>query len=105
MGTFKTELTEVIYDAAAQAFQAKVTVHHGGMPVTYACAITAPITMSFQDAARGLAKQALRKHGAPTGLRSFISQVVTRPAMRTSPERARRGLPVGQYGFFRGRAA
>lgn len=105
MQTQKTELTEVIYNAARQEFEAKVTVHDAHQSVTYACAIEAPISMSFEDAAAGLAKQALRRHGAPTGLRSLIAKMPSRSNLRRVSERPRRGLPLGQYGFFRGRAA
>jgi hypothetical protein len=103
--SLKTELTRVIYNAATQAFEARVTVHGADGPQSYACAIEAPITLSFEDAATGLTRQALRKHGAPRGLRSWIAPAnVERVATRTA-QRLRRGLPLGQYGFFRGRAA
>lgn len=104
MHNLKTELSDVIYNAAEQAFEAKVTIHEGTARTSYACAIEAPITMSFEDAAKGLTKQALRKHGAPRGLRAFFK---TPKLVSSRPARAklRRGLPLGQYGFFRGRAA
>ncbi len=105
MQSLKTELTDVIYNAASQAFEARVAVHGPDGLESYACAIEAPITMSFKDAAKGLTRQALRKHGAPRGMRSWIAPAnVERVATRTA-ERLRRGLPLGQYGFFRGRAA
>ena len=105
MQTPRTELTGVIYNAAEQAFEAKVTVHDAKGTASYACAIEAPISLSFEDAAEGLARQALRKHGMPRGLRSWMAhEPITRVIKRRS-ERLRRGLPLGQYGFFRGRAA
>ena len=104
MQTQQTELSEVIYNAASQCFEATVTVHDGDNSRSYACEIDAPITMSFARAAEGLATQALRKHGGPRGLRAFFTRAATR-TMRTTRPMLRRGLPVGQYGFFRGRAA
>jgi hypothetical protein len=101
MSTIKTQMTDVFYNAAEQAFEATVTVYDKGETVSYPCAISAPITMSFEDAAKGLTKQALRRHGKPSALRSILL-----PSLRLAVvNRLRRGLPEGQYGFFRGRAA
>lgn len=97
----QTQMTDVIYNAVTQCFEATVTVHDGAKRVSYPCAINAPITMSYERAAVGLAKQALRRHGKPQGLRSIMM-----PSLRLAvANAARRGLPEGQYGFFRGRAA
>ncbi len=95
----QTELSNVIYNAAEQAFEAKVTLHEGDRCFSYACAINAPITMSFEDAAKGLARQALRKHGAPHGLRGFMARSPLQIVTRMVRPRLRRGLPLGQYGF------
>ncbi len=62
MQTQKIEMTDVIYNAANQAFEALVTVHDFGRSHKYPCAIAAPITMDFQDAAEGLSRQAQRRH-------------------------------------------
>ena len=59
MQNLKTELTRVIYNAATQAFEARVTVHGADGPQSYACAIDAPITLSFEDAAKGPTRQAM----------------------------------------------
>jgi hypothetical protein len=64
------KLTEVFYNAASQSFEACVTVYDHAGARKYACAIEAPITMSFKDAAKGLQKQALRRHKSRGGLRS-----------------------------------
>ena len=103
MKHLQTEITNVIYNAAEQAFEANVTVHQAGNSTKYACSIKAPIDMSFERAAKGLTKQALRRHGAPTGLFSRVAPMPARIVHRIAP--LRRGLPLGQYGFFRGRAA
>ena len=62
MKTCKIQLKDVIYNAAEQCFEAIVTVHDTGRSFKYACAINAPISTSFSDAALGLAKQANRRH-------------------------------------------
>lgn len=62
MQTVPLQLTDVIYNAATQSFEALVTVHDGRGARSYACAINAPIDMSFEDAAAGLATQATRRH-------------------------------------------
>lgn len=62
MQTRPIQLTDVIYNAANQSFEALVTVHDGELSRKYACAINAPISMTFQDAAKGLTTQALRRH-------------------------------------------
>lgn len=101
MQNIQTEIGDVIYNAAEQSFQAKVIVRDQGQSTSYPCAIEAPITMSFERAARGLAKQALRRHGKPSALRSIL-----KPRIRIAVVNAmRRGLPEGEFGFFRGRAA
>ncbi|MGC1495365.1 MAG: orotidine 5-phosphate decarboxylase [Sulfitobacter sp.] len=70
MQTSPIQLTDVIYNAATQSFEALVTVHDNDVSRKYACAINAPITMSFQDAAKGLTTQALRRHNARGGVYS-----------------------------------
>ncbi len=56
------QLSDVVYNAATQSFEALVTVHDGTRTQRYACAIDAPITMEFEAAAKGLATQALRRN-------------------------------------------
>ena len=62
MQTVPLQLSDVIYNAATQSFEALVTVHDSQGARSYACAIDAPITMPFSDAANGLATQAMRRH-------------------------------------------
>ena len=80
MQTRPVQLTDVIYNAANQSFEALVTVHDDDLSRKYACAINAPISMSFKDAAMGLTKQALRRHQTNGGIYSEISCPV--PAQR-----------------------
>ncbi|WP_299548905.1 orotidine 5-phosphate decarboxylase [uncultured Tateyamaria sp.] len=70
MQTVPLQLSDVIYNAATQSFEALVTVHDTVRERSYACAISAPITMEFEDAAKGLATQAMRRHsnGRSSGL-------------------------------------
>ncbi|MEL6452306.1 MAG: orotidine 5-phosphate decarboxylase [Pseudomonadota bacterium] len=62
MQTVPLQLTDVIYNPTTQAFEALVTVHETHGARSYACAIDAPITMEFEEAAKGLATQAMRRH-------------------------------------------
>ena len=80
MQTRPIQLNDVIYNAASQSFEALVTVHSGETSRKYPCAINAPITMSFQDAAAGLSKQALRRHKSNAGNYSEIRPHI--PAQR-----------------------
>jgi len=62
MQTVPLQLSDVIYNAASQSFEALVTVHDQRGARSYGCAINAPIDMTFEDAAAGLATQAMRRH-------------------------------------------
>ena len=80
MQTHPVQLTDVIYNAANQSFEALVTVHDGDSSRKYACAIDAPISMSFSDAAEGLTRQAIRRHKSRGGIYSEVKRHV--PAQR-----------------------
>lgn len=86
METRPIRLTEVMYNAASQCFEATVTVYDDLSTRKYACAIQAPITLSFEDAARGLATQAKRQHASQSGLYAEVRSHM--PAHRA----ARRGF-------------
>lgn len=101
MQTLKHEISDVIYDPVEQTFRARVTLLDGETRISYPSSIAAPITMEFDRAAVGLVTQALRRHGTRGGLRSTMKPAM-HPAVENTP---RRGLPVGEYGYFRGRAA
>ncbi|WP_370399168.1 orotidine 5-phosphate decarboxylase [Sulfitobacter sp. JB4-11] len=79
MQTYPTQITDVIYNASSQSFEALVTVYDAGTSRRYACAIKAPMTMSFETAAKGLQRQAQRQHDGDRGLRSFTGSAMTRP--------------------------
>ncbi|MGB3247005.1 MAG: orotidine 5-phosphate decarboxylase [Sulfitobacter sp.] len=72
MQTRPIQLTDVIYNAANQSFEALVTVYDGDTTHKFACAIDAPITMTFEDAAVGLSTQALRRYKTRRGTRSQV---------------------------------
>lgn len=80
MQTRPVQLTDVIYNATTQCFEALATVYDGNSSQKYPCAINAPIDMSFKDAARGLSTQATRRHEAKRGLSSRV--VAHRPLQR-----------------------
>lgn len=62
------QIGQVAYNATTQCFEALVTVHTNGAIRKIPCAIEAPISMSFERAAEGLKKQALRQQAQPSGL-------------------------------------
>ncbi|MFK7838290.1 MAG: orotidine 5-phosphate decarboxylase [Sulfitobacter sp.] len=68
MYTCPIQLGDVRYNAASQSFEATVTVHDNATVRKYACAIAAPISMSYENAAKGLSRQAIRRHQQRGGL-------------------------------------
>lgn len=56
------ELTDVIFNSTTQAFEARAFVRDPEGEQSYACAIEAPITTEFEQAAKLLVAQALRRH-------------------------------------------
>ncbi|WP_299562121.1 orotidine 5-phosphate decarboxylase [uncultured Sulfitobacter sp.] len=68
----RIHLNDVIYNAGTQSFEALVTIEGNGKARRYACAIEAPISTSFEDAAKGLKTQAMRQDRKGTG---FYSQM------------------------------
>lgn len=71
---------DIRYNAATQSFEALVTVRKGDVSRSYACAIAAPITMSFAEAAEGLRIQAMRRMTGRGGLHSTLKRLT--PAQR-----------------------
>lgn len=57
----KIEMSDVIYNAAEQAFEARVTIQSDAVHVRYACSLRAPITTSFEEAARRLRNNAIHQ--------------------------------------------
>lgn len=83
MQTSSIQLSDVIYNAANQTFEALVSIHNEGRMRKFACAIKAPISMSFEQAAEGLTKQAIRRDTQRSGMYSELM-------MRTAKLRAGR---------------
>lgn len=73
------KISEVVYNAGTQCFEAMVSVGTGDKMITIPCAIEAPITMSFEQASKGLVTQALRRYKSRTGMysqmRSHVASV------------------------------
>ena len=82
------ELNSTIYNAANQSFEALATVYAGTSSRSFACAINAPIDMSFKDAAKGLSTQALRRFNGNPCLSSVHPLGILSPITR-----ARRSQP------------
>jgi hypothetical protein len=70
------QISDVMYNAATQCFEAMVTVDTGTRTAKYPCEIEAPITMSFEQAAAGLKTQALRRHKTRSGMYSQMRRHV-----------------------------
>ena len=86
MQTRQIQMNDVIYNAAEQCFEALVTVHDGDRSRKYACAINAPMTMSFDQAAKGLTKQAERRHISRGGMYSeIVLGSIQKPGCAMSP--------------------
>ncbi|MEM7521102.1 MAG: orotidine 5-phosphate decarboxylase [Pseudomonadota bacterium] len=92
MYTCPIELSDVRYNAGTQSFEASVTVHDNATVRRYACAMQAPITMAFDDAAKGLAKQAIRRHQRRGGLFSDMTDRVQNVPARMTRRTAKRWL-------------
>ncbi|WP_184565439.1 orotidine 5-phosphate decarboxylase [Sulfitobacter undariae] len=70
------QISDVMYNAATQCFEAMVTVETTTRTAKYPCEIEAPITMSFEQAASGLKTQALRRHKSRNGMYSQMRRRV-----------------------------
>jgi hypothetical protein len=83
MFTSQIQPTDVVYNPADQTFDATVTLYDKGAARRYACAIDAPITMSFDDAAKGLRTKALRLHTNNAGLTSVMASRAGKPTSKS----------------------
>ncbi|MEL6464214.1 MAG: orotidine 5-phosphate decarboxylase [Pseudomonadota bacterium] len=103
MQTVPLQLSDVIYNAATQSFEALVTVHDAGRVRSYACAIDAPITMEFEEAAEGLATQAMRRHtrGRSDATHMPIAIAPRRPSRLAGLRR----MTIDKFATLRPRAA
>ncbi len=91
------QINDVAYNAATQCFEALVTVRKQDRIYKYPCAIEAPISMSFEQAAEGLQKQALRSHKAGRGMYSQMRRQVA--GMRAGRPRFDPRSWLAQLGF------
>ncbi len=99
----RIHLNDVIYNASAQAFEALVTVDDGAETRRYACAIEAPMSLSFEDATKGLETQAMRQHRKGTGLYSQMRRHA--PLMRAGRARFDPRVWLAQLGLMPNRDA
>lgn len=83
MYTCPIQVSDVRYNPAAQQYEALVTVHDNTTVRKYPCAVAAPLTMDFEDIAKALSKQAIRRHQVQGGLFSHLDV----PAPRHHPGR------------------
>ena len=58
------------YNAARQAFQARVDINRGGATFRYPCEVRGPLDMDTQMVRHALAAQAMGMSDSPGGLRS-----------------------------------
>ncbi|GGX41837.1 hypothetical protein GCM10007385_06760 [Tateyamaria omphalii] len=103
MQTVPLQLSDVIYNAATQSFEALVTVHDAMGARSYACAINAPITMEFADAADGLATQAMRRH--TRGRSDQIHMPAAMAPRRSNRLAGLRRMTIDTFAALRPRAA
>lgn len=83
---------DIRYNAAQETFEALVTIHGAGAPVTYATTLEAPLDLPLELAEKQLRARALWLHENRAGLRSLCRvEQPTPPAhtMRRAPGRSR----------------
>ena len=103
MTTPSIELSNVIYNAADQSFEAMATIRQAGVTRKLACAINAPIQMPFEDAAQGLMTHALRNFSGRPGLASqYISDT---PAPQRAGRAERKPQKFDAFAMLRRLAA
>ncbi|MGR3502199.1 hypothetical protein [Pseudaestuariivita sp.] len=77
--TVQAELSDVIYNAAEQAFEAVVTLPTSRGPLRYAASFPAPITLDFDAATAGLVTHAERMHRLNRGMRAGAARRMSLP--------------------------
>ncbi|MEP2919962.1 MAG: orotidine 5-phosphate decarboxylase [Sulfitobacter sp.] len=97
MSKQKIQISEVVYNAANQCFEALVSVDTGNKMIKYPCSIDAPITMSFEQATKGLTTQALRRHKSRNGMHSQMRHHVA--TVRAGRQRFDPRSWLAQLGF------
>ncbi|KNG94524.1 hypothetical protein [Pseudaestuariivita atlantica] len=79
--TKQATLSDVIYNAAEQAFEAVVTIQSVRGPLRYAASYHAPMTTEFEQAASGLIDRAERMHKLNRGMRAVSARRLALPPM------------------------
>lgn len=93
----QVQLRNVTYNAANQSFEALATVTSQSGTRTHPCFIEAPVTMSFEGAAKGLETQALRNDTRESGLSSQMRHRVV--PVRAGRQRFGPRAWLAQLGF------
>lgn len=97
-------LTHVAYNAATQCFEALAVFVENGTRRTIPVEVNAPLSVDFDRARALLLNAALKSQDGKPALSStvFADTVASRVVQFVNSHK-RRGLPVGEFGFFRGR--
>ena len=99
MPQYPVELSQVIYDPTARAFEAMVHVHDPQSPATYPCRISATLACGFSRTARELTRQALCRHRQRLSKGHWPSRGTRSPlGQRPSSARSKRAASVHQAG-------
>lgn len=72
------QISDVVYNPAEQAFEARVTFHTSDGRATYGARFHAPLDTEFDKAAQGILADARRQSRHGGSLRAFLKPVVTR---------------------------
>ena len=97
MPSVPTQMSDVIYNATEQCFEATVTFHEPDGVTRYACALPAPMSVDFDSAATGLMRLARKQHQSRSGLFSQLTALM--PAPRAVRARTRTApLPLWRIG-------
>lgn len=79
MSSYKTEVQNISYNAANQAFEAIVVLHEAGEAIKYPCSLSFPIDADFEDVAKGLVSVAKSMRSAQR------RQLIARAPLQKAP--------------------
>ncbi len=76
---------DIRYNAAAEQFEARVTLHGAEGSRTYACSVAGDLSLTLEDAAAALRTDAVKRHKSTPGL--FSAQHTLAPTPLRAPAR------------------
>ena len=83
----KHQISDVVYNPATQAFEARVTFHTSDGQAVYGASYRAPLDTDFAIATKGILRDARRQAQQAGSLRSFFKPLVRGQIFRTlAPE-------------------